>query len=178
MSTIHIDPLEELVRDCQMGQLIDWYSLETIKEVLEQTAGEAKRRYANDAFGFSSRELRDKFDRFSDDVRAFFQAFAATFEPALLVMAWEMIQGIEIETLEVSFKHKCHFSMQVKLRRDGTIHPDWDEHADTFESENIFDLRLVRHFVPFRVKQGPLIASFHSLFLRSPDSVDANTGGG
>jgi hypothetical protein len=79
----------------------------------------------------------------------------------MLVMAWRIIQGATVRSLDVSYAREQRFKMHVLLGTpEGT-----SETGDSYESGHIRDLRLIRHFATMEVNERPYINGFYALRL-------------
>jgi hypothetical protein len=166
MSTPTMSSLEQLLRDCKMDWLIDWYeprekAIPFLQDVLRRAGEESRKRYGRDAFGFREDELEAESQRNQHRVVALLQAIGVTQSPPMLVMAWRIIQGATVQSLDVSFAREQRFQMRVLLQTlEGT-----SETSDTYVSNQVRDLRLIRHFATMEVNGHPYINGFYALRL-------------
>jgi hypothetical protein len=140
------DRLEALIRSCGMGSLIDWYAppekaLEFLNHVLSAAGAESARRYGPRAFRFSEAELCEEHERAPHRVAALFQALRVSQNPAMLVMAWQMIQGAVVNSLDVEYELDSRFLLRIELSAN-----DDDTECGLYETNNVRDLKLIRHF--------------------------------
>lgn len=91
-------------------------------------------------------------------IRAFLQAISASSSPNMLVMAWRIIQGMDIETLEMIYHSQKSFRLCVTL-----ISPYGEVEKEPYISEKIEDAALVRHLGIMRMNGRPVFAGFSPL---------------
>src|SRR5437773_1690850 len=108
MSTEHPSNLEEAIRQSGEGWLIDWFAPPTeamneLRRKLDEVDRRAQDRLGGDAPDLSESSLLSEYIRNPQRVRGFFQALGGTRSPDMLLMAWRIIQGMEIKEIRLSY---------------------------------------------------------------------------
>lgn len=88
-------------------------------------------------------------------LKAFLQALG--WEPGsdMLVMAWRILQGDKINTVEMRYHQAKSFQLEVTLRDQGS------SHISSYESNDIDDAALLRHFGIAKKGGQPFFDGFH-----------------
>ena len=78
----------------------------------------------------------------------------------MLLMAWRIIQGMEIRDVQLSYQRQQSFSFRVVLESpDGEQDPPYD-------STNIQDFALFRHVGILEIDRRPVFDGFYPLRVR------------
>jgi hypothetical protein len=154
--------LEDAIRHAGEGWLIDWFApperaMDHLREMLHQVGERARERFGNNAPNFSEEALVAEYRRSPSRVRAFFEALGGTRTPDMLVMAWRIIQGMEIKEIGVSYRRREAVTLRVVLQS-----PYGEEDAP-YESSNIHDFALLRHVGVHEVSGRPVFDGFYAL---------------
>lgn len=165
MSSSPAQSLEEAIREAGEGWLIDSFAppegalphlIDTLKEVQQ----EAQHRLGGDALDFSEAALLNEYHRNPQRVRAFFQALAGTRSPAMLLMAWRIIQGMEVKEIQLGYRRQESFEVRVVLESP------YGEEDSPYVSNNIHDFALFRHIGILEISGRPVFDGFYALRVR------------
>lgn len=168
MSTAAPSTLEDVIRQSGEGWLIDWYAprekaMSHIRKTLDAVSQVARQRLGGNAPDLSEAALVQEFNRRPNQVRAFFQAMGGTRNPEMLLMAWRIIQGMEVQEITISYTRDQSFEMRVILNS-----PYDDGHDQPYQSHNIHDFALFRHVGFLEVSGRPVFSGFYALRLEEP----------
>ena len=157
--------LERLLRTNGLGWLIDTdppptQATQVIPRVLQQLEKvDAEYRTRIGIPGpFSPEALEAESAQNPHKVRAFLQALRDSRSPQMLVMVWRILQGLSIRQVAMNYREQKEFSLTVILAPPGNA-----LEAERYESKDIFDARLVRHFGIGTVCDQPLFDGFFPL---------------
>ena len=106
--------LEEAIRHSGESWLIDWYSppsgaIAYLRRTLDEVDQLAKLRLEEEAPSLKESALLLEYRRNSLRVKGFFQALGASCTPIMLLMAWRVIQGLEIKSIQLSHLRQQSF---------------------------------------------------------------------
>lgn len=87
---------------------------------------------------------------------AFLQALVSIRSTPILCAAWRILQGMEIESIELHYARLSEFKMHV------TLHSPDDE-TEEYESDEIGDVVFVRHLGTATVNARPFFNGFYAL---------------
>jgi hypothetical protein len=165
MSTSEAASLEKLIRECDLDWMIDWYAPQTEAidfwlRFLAEVNLEFRRRFGDSAPQLCVGALATEYGRNPLKIAAFLQAMSGMGSPQLLVMVWRItIQGLEIESVQMDYYARTSFSLRVKLRSPALPDPE------IYESDDIADAKLIRHFGTLKSQGRPLFSGFYPLRL-------------
>jgi hypothetical protein len=100
--------------------------------------------------------ILDEFQRNPHRVRTFFQCLGGRKSAEMLVMAWRVIQGMEISRASFNYVREREFEFEVVLRS-----PSGKD--ETYLSRHIRDAALLRHFGIAEVDQRPYFDGIYPL---------------
>ena len=155
--------LERLLRDCELGWMIDWHAppdeaIPYLLDALAQATKESRQRFGQEAPILSQEVLEAEHAINPNKVRAFLQVLGETRTPQILVMAWRNIQGSNIAEVHISYKALQSFQLQIVLS---------DSHdqgrQEVYESCDIFDAAVLRHFGITKQEDAPLFDGLYPL---------------
>lgn len=157
--------LERLLRDCELGWMIDWYdppdqALPHLREVLAEATAEYRRRLGEGAPRFDEETLAGEYDQNPHKLRAFLQALGSTRSAPMLVLVWRIMQGATIQAVELTYEAKVSFRLRIVLTSS------YDGRQDVYESTDINDAALLRHLGITTVEGKPLFDGFYPLRIR------------
>ena len=92
-------------------------------------------------------------------VEAFLQALGTTRSPQMLVMVSRILAGASIQQVTMSYAAQQNFQLQVILATP------YGETDSPYESTNINDAGLLRHFGIMTMNGQPLFDGFYALHL-------------
>jgi len=164
MNCMATSDLEQLLRQCDLGWMIDWHedrraTIASLKKTLENATAESQRRFGSRAATFSEPVLAAEYQENPHKVRAFLEALGATSNPKMLVMVWRILQGASIAKLNVAYEDRKYFDLHIVLELpygDGT---------DAYESSDISDAALLRHFGIATLDNKPVFDGFYPLHI-------------
>lgn len=164
--TAQPDPLERLIRESGEEWLLDLHSppegaLQTLRSTLQAVAQAAARR-GDPQFGES--QLIEEYRRNPHRVQAFLQLLGCRRSPDILWMAWRVIQGWRVERLSVVYEHARQFRLEVVLSGFNGR----DRVEETYQSDSIFDLQVLRHFSVMTLGGAPYIEGLYALRIQYP----------
>lgn len=157
-------PLERMLRECELGWMIDWYeppdqSLPHLRQSLADATQEATGRFGAGVLSLTEDDLATEYQANPHKVRAFLQALGTTRSPVMLVMAWRILQGIDVALVDLQYEMRARFNLRVTLRNS------YDGRDEMYESNNINDAAMLRHFGITTIDNAPLFDGFFPLRL-------------
>jgi hypothetical protein len=161
MNTLKAHSLEDVIRQAGEGWLIDRYTppseaMNAIRQALREV-GILARGLANAAPDLSEDAIIAEFQRRPLPLRGFFQAFAGTRTPEMILMAWRIIQGWKIKRVTLDYKVCDTFKLSVVIESpEGVEDPP-------YETTNINDFTLFRHVGILVASGRPVFDGFYPL---------------
>ena len=157
--------LEEAIRNSGEGWLIDFFerpeeAIDTLRRSLVEVAERARAKLGETAPDLSEAALIVLYNRYPSKVKGFFQVLGGTRTPDMLLMAWRIIQGMEIKDIQMSYRRQDHFRIRVILE---SPYGDPDE---PYESTAIQDFALFRHVGIMEISGKPVFDGFYPLKLK------------
>ncbi len=158
--------LEEAIRHAGEGWLIDWFeprdkAMPFLRQRLEDAAHRARERLGGDAPNLSEAALVDLYNQYPQKVRGFFQVLGGTRTSDILLMAWRIIQGMEIKNIQMDYHRQDHFVMRV------TLESPYGEEDELYESISIQDFIVFRHIGTMEISGTPVFDGFYPLKLKA-----------
>ena len=155
--------LERLLRAENLGWMIDMFrpGSDAIPHLLAQLnlfAEEYGNRFQDDV-QFTPEALEAEARRNPHKVQAFLQAMGTTHSPEMLVMVWRILQGLAIHKVTMNYCEQESFSLVVCLTRHG----EEIDAPEEYQSSDINDAALVRHFGITTVDRRPLFDGFFAM---------------
>jgi hypothetical protein len=163
MSTTSPATLEDAIRHSGEGWLLDWFvpqekALKNVQDKLAELSARAQQRLGKNAPDFSEAAILREYHRNPQGVRGFFQAFGSARTPDMLLMAWRIIQGMDIKEVELSYHLRQDFEVRVVLESL--------EGEESYSSRNINDFALFRHVGILEIGGKPAFDGFYALKLQ------------
>jgi hypothetical protein len=157
--------LEEAIRHAGEGWLIDSFgspdkAVTHIRERLEEVTRHARDRLKGNAPDLSEKDLVELYNRYPAKVKGFFQVLGGTRTPEMLLMAWRIIQGMEIKDIKLDYRRQEHFGVRV------TLESPYGERDETYESSAIQDFALFRHIGIMEISGKPVFDGFYALKIK------------
>lgn len=154
--------LEQLIRAAGEDWLIDWYApndqaLPYLQELLLKANARLQQRPHAPGDAIDEDSLVRGYEQSPHKIKAFLQAMGETDSPDMLVMAWKLIQGAEIAAAELHYQLQHTFTLRVQL-----VSPE-DGTTDEYESQNIDDAAIFRHFGILKMGNRPVFDGFYAL---------------
>jgi len=164
MTSSLIDKLEQAIRGSGEEWLIDSFAppseaMNRIRKAISELDSLAKQRLGKNSPDLSENAIVEEYTRNPTKIRAFFQALGSTHNPEMLLMVFRIIRGMEIDNVQISYEKKKAFNMQVEL-----LSP-YGEPSESYNSQNINDFALLRHFGILTIDEKPVLDGFYSLRL-------------
>lgn len=165
MSTSAPSTLEEVIRRSGESWLIDSFgnaeeSIRHLRQTLESVNRLACERLKDDAPDLSDAAILELYQQHPLKVRTFLQALGGTRTPDMLLMAWRVIQGMEIKEVSLSYQRQKDFRLRVVLESpDGEV-------DEAYDSSNVHDFALLRHIGAMTVDGQPILQGFYALRLK------------
>jgi len=164
MSTSTAIALEDAIRGAGEGWIIDHFSptdqaIPHVQQMLEAVGHLGKARLGASAPDLSERAVIDEFSRNPARVRAFFQALGVSRTAEMLLMAWRIMQGMEIKEVQLSYHWQQDFHVRVVL-----VSPHGEEDLP-YESSDINDFAIFRHIGVLQIDDRPVFDGFYPLRL-------------
>ena len=152
--------LERLLRDNGLGWMIEMFAppdhaIPHLLEQLGRVAAEYRARIQVDV-SFAPEALAVEAERNPHKVRAFLQALGTSRSADMLVMVWRILQGLSIRKVAMDYREQEVFRLVVTLARPG----EGQDVLEEYQSSDINDAALVRHFGITTVNGGPLFDGF------------------
>ncbi len=162
--------LEEIIRQSGEAWLIDWYwptneankvveAIKFLRGQIEATDLEAKKRFGSGGPDISVAALLVEYPRNPLRLKAFFQALGARCSPTMLVMAWRIIQGMEVKTIQFSFDRHKIFHIEIHLESP------YGETDQPYKSDYFSDFKILRHIGMIEIDDRPVFDGFYPLRL-------------
>jgi hypothetical protein len=154
------DILECLIRDNDLGWMIDMYAprdqaIPFLLEQLTKLSAEFRKRFQYEV-SFAPETLRAEADLHPHKIRAFLQALGVSGSPDMLVMVWRILQGLSIREVVMNYREEKEFGLSVTLASSG----EEKDQLETYRTNNIHDMALLRNFGITTVNGKPLFDGF------------------
>jgi len=152
--------LEKLLRENDLGWIIDWFvqpgkAIPTLLGLLEATTKESRARFGAGGPQFTVEILDNEFRQNPDKVRAFLQALGATRSPQMLVMIWRVLQGMRVQAIDMTYRERESFHLRCVLNSP------YEDKPEVYESTDIVDAMLLRHLGIIEMDNGPVFEGFY-----------------
>ena len=166
MSAVHPTALEDAIRQSGEDWLLDWpappeRAIEHISRTLDDINRRARARLGENAPDLSPESIVAEFQRHPQGVRGFFQALGGTRTPDMLLMVWQIIQGIEIKDIQLSYMRQQEFSLRV------TLESPYGGENEIYETSKIQDFALLRHVGILEIDGKPVFDGYYPLKVRA-----------
>ena len=165
MSTNTPTDLEGAIRQSGEGWLIDWFAPPSeamihIRRTLAEVDQRAKERLSGNAPELTESALLAAYRRNPLRVKGFFQILGASCTPDILVMAWRIIQGMEVKRVDLEYHRQSSFQMQIVLESP------YGEEDQPYLSSDINDFKIFRHIGIMQIGTAPVFDGFYPLRVR------------
>lgn len=163
MSNVVTDPLEQLFRQAGEEWLIDWYTtrsqaLQHLRRLLEQADQRAAQRFGSHAPRLTAEALLQEQEANPHKVRALLQIMASVGSPDMLVMAWRIMQGMNIDAMQMEYEQEKTFRLRIRL-----VSMDNAIQKEEYETTDIDDAVVLRHFGIMKMNDRPVFDGFYPL---------------
>jgi len=153
--------LEEAIRDAGEGWLIDMFAppenaIPHICQILLDVHALATSRLGGNAPDLSEAAIIRHYNRHPSKVTGFFQLLGGTRSTEILLMAWRIIEGMEVQNVVLEYHRRTSFAMRVTLRSP------YDQ-EETYESAQIQDFAIFRHIGMMEISGRPVFDGFYQL---------------
>jgi len=154
--------LEESIRDAGEGWLIEMYAppeeaISHIRQTLADVYTLARKKLGGNAPDLTEKSIISHYNRYPLKVKGFFQVLGGTRSSTILLMAWRIIQGMEVKQISLTYERNVSFALQVTLQ---SPYGDGDE---VYESDKIQDFSVFRHIGTMEVSNQPVFDGFYAL---------------
>jgi len=160
--TQNAEKLVEMIHACDQQWLIEYFeppdeAAAHLCDLIQRAETERNRRHVG-GLPLTIDTLNDLFARQQHRVTAFLQALGGTRTPTMLVMVWRVLQGMEIDQLVMEYNRaEKRFFLRIEL-----VSP-YGEPTEAYESDEINDAALVRHFGIMKMDGRPIMDGFYAL---------------
>lgn len=163
MTNVVADPLEQLIRRSGEGWLIDWYTprdqaLPHLHRLLDQADRHAVQRFGQHGPRLTIEALRREQEGNPHKVRALLQIMASVVSPDMLVMAWRIMQGMNIDAMQMDYEQEKSFRLRVRL-----VSMYDDKVREEYETTDIDDAVVLRHFGIMKMNDRPVFDGFYPM---------------
>jgi len=157
--------LEEAIRHAGDGWLIDFFgppreAMNDLGRLLAEVHRRGQERLGGNAPNLTESALVAEYNRSPLKVKGFFQILSGTRTPDMLLMAWRIIQGMEIKDIQLSYSLRESFRVRVILESP------YGEPDAPYESQEIQDFTIFRHFGIMEISGRPVFDGFYALKVR------------
>jgi len=164
MSTVAIDPFEKLIRDAGQDWLIDCYrprekAAPHLREVLRRANDAAIKRLGSNAPSLTPETVAATYEKNPHKVRAFLQVMDSVASPDILVMVWQILQGMNIAAIRMEYNATGPFHLRIILSS-----PDSDQ-TEEYDSYDIDDAVILRHLGTIKMGNQGTFDGFYALNL-------------
>ncbi len=154
--------LEEVIRDAGEGWLIDMFAppeeaIPHIRQTLSEVHAQARKMLGPSAPDLSEESIVRHYNRYPLKVKGFLQVLGGTRTPDILLMAWRIIQGMEVKSVLLNYQRQSRFDMQI------TLQSPYGEGDEVYESTSINDFAVFRHIGTMEVSNLPVFDGFYAL---------------
>lgn len=162
MTSLSATTLEEAIRHSGEGWLIDLFvpphgAVDFLRRQLREVTARARQRLGGNAPDLTEDALVALYNQHPLKVKGFFQVLGGTRSPEMLLMAWRIIQGMEIKDVQMNYRRQDHFQIRV------TLESPYGEEDETYESTTIQDFALFRHIGIMQINGKPVFDGFYPL---------------
>lgn len=163
MMTTTGDPLESAIRDAGEGWLLDYFAprskaIEHIRATIAAVGDCARAKGVMTTIDEAA--IVAEYQRNPHRIRAFFQALGGTRTPEMLLMAWRVMEGMEVYSMTLRYERQRSFELRIRL--SSPYGGDPEEYAST----KINDAALLRHFGIMEVDEQPFFDGIYPLRTR------------
>jgi hypothetical protein len=163
MSSVATDPLEQLIRQSGEGWLIDWFAppeqaLPHLRRLLERADQRAIQRFGPHGPRLTVEALVHEHDRNPHKVRALLQIMSSVASPDMLVMAWRIMQGMNIDAMQMEYEQGNSFRLRVRL-----VSMYDTNQREEYQTTDIDDAVVLRHFGVMKMNDRPIFDGFYPL---------------
>jgi hypothetical protein len=162
MSATVAASLEDVIRQSNEDWLIDWFEPPTealgfLRRALAEADQRARARWGEEAPALTEQSLVVEHARNPLRVKCFLQVLGARCTPEILVMAWRVLQGLNIQSVEVDYQRGSSFRVRVVL---ATSHGSEDEPYLTSDPN---DFKVFRHVGIMKVGSQSVLDGLYPL---------------
>ena len=163
--TTSTSDLEQAIREAGEGWLVDSFAprdeaIPRLRRRIAEVNDLAQQRLGGNAPDLSEAALVAEHNRQPLKVKGFFQVLGGSRTPAMLLMAWRIIQGMEIKNVDVAYNRQQDFRLSV------TLESPYSDRDEIYESSSIQDFVLFRHIGIMEVDGRPVFDGFYALKLK------------
>lgn len=153
--------LEEAIRHSGEEWLIDFFAPPTeamnhIRQLLAEVYRRGQERLGGNAPDLSEAAVVAEYNRSPLKVKGFFQVLTGTRTPEMLLMAWRIIQGMELKDIQLSYSLRTIFHVRVILESP------YGETDAPYEYQSIQDFAIFRHFGIMEINGCPVFDGYYA----------------
>ncbi len=153
--------LEEAIRHAGEGWLIDFFAppaeaMNHLRRLLAEVHRRGQERLGANAPRLTEASLVAEYNRSPLKVKGFFQILGGVRTPDMLLMAWRIIQGMEIKDIQLSYSLRDNFRVRVLLESP------FGETDAPYESQAVQDFTIFRHFGIMEISGRPVFDGFYA----------------
>jgi hypothetical protein len=165
MTTQQSTSLEQAIRESGEAWLIDRFrppteAMDHLHRKLDEVDRRARERLGSNAPRLTESSLLAEYKRNPLKVKAFFQALGGSRSPDMLLMAWRIIQGMEVKEIRIAYRRQDTFEATVVLESP------YGEEDSPYVSSDIQDFALFRHIGILEISGRPVFDGFYPLRLK------------
>ncbi|HEX4000668.1 MAG TPA: hypothetical protein VHX65_19120 [Pirellulales bacterium] len=154
--------LEDAIRRSGEGWIIDSFApkgsgYNYVLGTLQRVSELATSRLGTSAPDLSPQAVVDEFERNPSRVRGFFQILGGSRTPKMLLMVWRVMQGMEIDEVELNYRRQKQFHVRIVL-----VSPHGEEDVP-YESSDINDFAIFWHIGTLQINNRPVFDGFYPL---------------
>lgn len=149
---------KDACREAGLSWYADWMSKHKdceleVESLISGFNAEYIRRFSID------NTFTDLIKRLSSHQRkAVLQAFVSTHSPFMIVMAYRIVMGARIKSVSLNYESEDHCQLKVTLS---------DKAAPDYQSNDIHDATVLRHFGVLTMDNKPIFDGFYALNLQA-----------
>ncbi len=167
MNRIERDPFEEVIRKSGADWLIDWYApsdraMENLRRILRDANEWGRQHWEGNAPPLTPEEIVNTYATNPHKVRAFLQVVGSIGSPSFLVMVWRILQGFDIQSVQLQYEIDKPFSLYIRLVSPYGM-------TEEYKSDNIDDAVVLRHLGTMKMSGQGTYDGFYALNIRSTD---------
>lgn len=152
--------IEEAIQDAGYDWLLRGAnSPQRLRETIAAVNEYARQRLGDRAPDLSEGALVQMYARHPGKILAFLQLLGGSLTPAVLLMAFRILQGWEIQSVDISQQRQKDFLMRVVL----VASEDLGEENEIYESRRIQDFAIFRHIGIMEIDGRPVFDGLYRL---------------
>ena len=155
--------LEQILRDRGLGWAIDMFapSSDAVAHYLKalESLEEFAKSRGQATISFSPDSIANLLSVSPSKADAFLQALVSIRSTPILYAAWRILQGMELDSIDLRHNRLADFLLVVRLR---SPHDEGGK-VEEYASDDINDIVFVRHLGKSTIDRKPLFDGFYAL---------------